>query len=396
MRYPLLASIVSAPLVLVGCAAQEPYDDTVSADEHHDTAAPTESASSDADAAPVTDLDIAERGTVDDGWSMAFLPAAGDASADLLIAQRTGGLLIRDAATGDLTPVDGVPEVHTAGQAGLHDVAVAPDFAETGTLYLSWVRPHEQGAQGVVGTARLDAESHTLDDLGVIWEQTPAAGDGHFALRLHLDDEHLYVTSGDRQEMDPAQETETNHGAVLRLTHTGEPAPGNPWAEDGSPADELFTIGHRNPLGIASDADGRIWISEMGPAGGDELNLLAAGENYGWPLASMGEHYDGSAIDDHSDADDFRAPAHHWDPSISPGSLHIYTGDLFTGWAGSALLGGLSGETLVRVALDGEEASLADAFDMGERIRALAEAPDGALWVLEDGPGGRLLEVRPA
>lgn len=335
---------------------------------------------------------VTEHGTFDEGWAMSFLPG----TEHLLISERGGSLQLRDQGTGEVTEVSGTPEVHHAGQAGMHDIIPGPGFEEDGTVYLSWVRDHEAGAQGVVGRARLDVEAAALEDLEIIWEQTPTSGNGHFALRMLIQDEHLYLTSGDRQKFSPAQEKETNLGAVLRLTLDGEPAPDNPWAEEDGAAAQLWTIGHRNPLGIAEDSAGRIWVSEMGPRGGDELNLISEGENYGWPEASMGRHYDGRPIRDHTGDDGFRAPAEYWVPSISPGSLLIYQGELFDDWEDSALLGGLSGETLVRVQLDGEDTEIVNQWDMGERIRALAEAPDGALWVLEDDRGGRLLELRPA
>lgn len=335
---------------------------------------------------------VTEHGTFNEGWAMSFLPG----TPHLLISERGGSLQLRDQETRQVTEVSGVPEVHHAGQAGMHDVIPGPDFEEDGTVYLSWVRDHDAGAQGVVGRAQLDLEAAALEDLEVIWEQTPTSGNGHFALRMLIQDDHLYLTSGDRQKLSPAQERETNLGAVLRLTLDGRPAPDNPWAGEGDNAAQLWTIGHRNPLGIGEDSAGRIWVSEMGPRGGDELNLLVEGANYGWPEVSMGRHYDGRPIPDHAEGDGFRAPSEYWVPAISPGSLLIYQGDLFDDWRDSALLGGLSGETLVRVQLDGEDTEIVGQWDMGERIRALAEAPDGALWVLEDDRGGRLLELRPA
>jgi glucose/arabinose dehydrogenase len=316
---------------------------------------------------------------------MTFLPGTDH----LLIAERRGALQLRDQTTGEVTEITGLPEVHAQGQAGMHDIIPGPTFEQDGMIYLSWVRPHTNGAQGVVGRAYLDMTGHQLTGLQEIWEQTPAAGNGHLSLRLLIDGDHLYVTSGDRQEMTPAQENDTNLGSVLRLTLDGRPAPDNPWGT------EQWTMGHRNPLGIDTDAQGRIWVSEMGPQGGDELNLLVEGDNYGWPEASMGIHYNDDPIPDHTAGDGFHGPAAWWVPSISPGNLLIYSGELFDGWADSALLGGLSGGKFVRVEL-GEPATVVDEWEMGARIRALAEAPDGAIWVLEDGPAGRLLELRPA
>lgn len=340
---------------------------------------------------PTEHFTTTEHATFDEGWSMAFLPGTDQ----LLVAERGGALQLRDQTSGEVSQVGGTPEVHHAGQAGMHDVLPAPSFETDGAIYLSWVRSTDQGPQGVVGRGRLDVEAASLSDLDVLWEQTPQTGDGHFSLRMLVHGEHLFVTSGDRQELTPAQGLDTNLGKVLRLTLDGEPAPGNPWEDQGGVAAEFWTIGHRNPLGIAADSAGRIWVSEMGPQGGDELNLVVEGENYGWPEASMGVHYGGGDIPDHAAGDGFRAPAVWWVPSISPGNLLIYSGELFAGWTDSALLGGLSGQTLVRVGLDGEHAEVRADWDLGERIRAVGQAPDGAIWVLEDGPGGRLLELRP-
>ncbi|MDO5668620.1 MAG: PQQ-dependent sugar dehydrogenase [Corynebacterium sp.] len=376
MRRILALSLAAA--LLTGCtsAPQE-----VTPPQEGATVAPA----TPSDSGATREFIVDEHGTFNTGWAMAFLPGTDH----LLISERRGALQLRNQNTGQVTEVTGVPEVHAEGQAGMHDVIPGPTFEEDGMIYLSWVRPHINGAQGVVGRAYLDMEGASISTVEEIWEQTPAAGNGHLSLRLLIDATHLYVTSGDRMEMTPAQEHDTNLGSVLRLTHEGQPAPDNPWGT------EQWTMGHRNALGIDTDAQGRIWVSEMGPQGGDELNLLVEGDNYGWPEVSMGVHYNDDPIPDHTDGDGFHGPAAWWVPSISPGNLLIYSGELFEGWADSALLGGLSGQKIVRVEL-GEPATVVDEWEMGARIRALAEAPDGAIWVLEDGPEGRLLELRPA
>ncbi len=389
-RFTALAAAVSLSLAVSACAGDSQEEPASRAPVGQAPESPGQEAG-DTAAATVEEFTVTERGAFNEGWAMSFLPG----TRHLLISERHGALQLRDQETGEVDQVSGVPEVHHAGQAGMHDVIPGPTFADDGAVYLSWVRDHPDGAQGVVGRGRFDIATASLTELEVIWEQTPASGDGHFALRMLIQDDHLYLTSGDRQEFTPAQETGNNLGAVLRLTLDGAPASDNPWAGDGDVASELWTIGHRNPLGIAEDSAGDLWVSEMGPWGGDELNHLVAGENYGWPEASMGVNYSGTDIPDHRDGDGFRAPAEYWVPSMSPGSLLIYQGDLFAGWRGNALLGGLSGENLVRVQLNGEEAVVVDEWDMGERVRALTEAPDGAIWLLEDGPGGRLLELRP-
>lgn len=342
----LLALTAAASLLVAGCST--PSDDTSGAggsggDRPVEGADSTGTAGGTADAGESGQLDegfaVTEHGTFDEGWSMAFLPGG----EHLLVAERGGGLKLRDQATGGVIDVEGAPEVRHAGQGGLHDVIPGPTFADDGTVYLSWVRDHPDGAQGVVGRGTLDIGGGQLSGLDVIWEQTPAEGGGHFALRMLVQGEHLFVTSGDRQDYTPAQDTSNNLGAVVRLT----------------------------------------------------LNRIEAGANYGWPEASMGVHYGGDDIPDHSVGDGFTAPSAHWVPAMSPGNLMIYRGSLFDGWRGSALLGGLSGQKIVRVDLDGDRATVAEEWDMGERIRAIDEAPDGSLWVLEDGVGGRLLQLRP-
>ena len=383
-RISALPTLLSAAsLVLAGCSSEAA--DTPPPSSGTTVSATASTTDETPDAGEVRDFVVTAHGTFNTGWAMTFLPGTDH----LLIAERRGALQLRDQTTGKVTEVTGLPEVHAQGQAGMHDIIPGPTFEQDGMVYLSWVRSHTNGAQGVVGRAYLDTVNHRLVGLEELWEQTPAAGNGHLSLRLLIRDGFLYVTSGDRQEMSPAQEHETNLGSVLRLTLDGRPAPGNPWGT------EQWTMGHRNPLGIDTDAQGRIWVSEMGPQGGDELNLLVEGDNYGWPEVSMGVHYNDDPIPDHAPGDGFHSPAAWWVPSISPGSLLIYSGELFDGWSDSALLGGLSGERIVRVEL-GEPARVVDEWEMGARIRALAEAPDGAIWVLEDGPSGRLLELRPA
>lgn len=383
--------------MLVGCAPEHPAIPAEDAESDATTATAEttedtrEETATDSDGEePVTEFDAVEHDQFDAPWALEFLPG----TEALLITERTGALQLRDQDSGEVQEVDGVPEVVDDGQGGLHDVIAGPTFEEDGTIYLSWVRSANGGTQGVVGRAQLDTEQASLEDLEVMWEQDPASGDGHFALRMIVLDDLLYVTSGDRQELEPAQEADTNLGTIVRLTLDGEPAPGNPFADDDDPTPEFWSTGHRNPLGIAADSQGTLWSSEMGPQGGDELNLILEGANYGWPEVSMGVHYDGTDIPDHSDDDDFEAPKAHWVPAISPGSLEIYQGDLFTGWQDSALLGGLSGQNLVRVELDGESAEPVDEWDMGDRIRAVEEAPDGAIWIATD--DGALIELRPA
>lgn len=331
----------------------------------------------------------------DEPWAMAFLP-----DGDLLLTERTGTLHLRDADTGERVEVAGTPEVVDAGQGGLGDVLPGPTYAEDGLVYLSWAEAGDGGVGAAVGRARLETGGDpALTDLEVIWRQTPKSdGEGHFSHRLAFspDGEHLFVSSGDRQLKDPAQDTTNTLGSVVRLTLDGEPAPGNPMADEGGVTAEIWSWGHRNPLGLEFAPDGTLWSSEMGPEGGDELNLVEAGANYGWPEASDGSDYGGGEIPDHAEGDGYAAPVRSWTPSISPGSLLIYSGEMFPDWQGDAFLGALSGEALVRVDLEDQRAADTEVYDLGERIRAVEQGPDGSIWLLEDEGAGRLLRLTPA
>lgn len=342
-------------------------------------------------------FEVEEIDAFDAPWAMTFLPGSGD----LLVTERTGTLHLRDAETGDRVEVDGVPDVAVAGQGGLGDVVAGPTFEDDQQVFLSWVEPGSGGSGAVVGRATLETsgDEASLADLEVIWRQTPkVSGNGHFSHRIAVDPdgEHLFVSSGDRQKKTPAQDTSNTLGTIVRLTLDGEPAEGNPLADEGGASAEIWSYGHRNPLGLEFAPDGTLWSSEMGPEGGDELNVIEKGANYGWPEASNGSDYGGGEIPDHADGDGFEAPKTGWTPSISPGSLMIYTGDLFPEWTGDAFLGALSGEALVRVDVDGTTAGDDETLWDGERVRAVEQAPDGSIWILEDEGSGRLLRLAPA
>ena len=336
---------------------------------------------------------------------MAFLPASGvRLTGAALLTEKEGKLWLVDTATGKRQPVAGVPAVHVAGQGGLGDVVVHPDFAANRRVYLSFVEKGAGGSGAALGygtlvfvgpAARGAAVSPSIPDFKIIWRQSPKVdGDGHFSHRIAFGrDGMLYLSSGDRQKMDPAQAVDGNLGKVLRLTAEGAPAPGNPWASRGGVAAQFWTIGHRNVLGLAFAPDGKLWASEMGPQGGDELNLIIASRNYGWPKASNGSHYGGWNVPDHRAGDGFEPPKIWWNPSISPGGLLIYAGDKFAAWKGDALVPALSGEALIRIDIDGETATKAEQWPMNARIRAVDEGPDGAVYLIED--GGRLVRLDP-
>jgi glucose/arabinose dehydrogenase len=324
---------------------------------------------------------------------MTFLPGG-----DMLVTEKPGRLLILSADGKQSISVSGVPKVAYGKQGGLADVILHPDYSNNGFIYLSYAEPGPGGSGTAVARAKLVTQAggvSRLDGLQVIWRQEPkVSGEGHYSGRMAFSpDGYLFITSGERQKFTPAQDMGQNLGKVIRLSDAGGIPSTNPYYDTNRIKAQIWSSGHRNLLGIAFDGRGRLWTDEMGPRGGDELNQIERGGNYGWPIVSNGDHYDGRDIPDHPTRPEFTAPAVFWNPVISPSSLIFYSGGLFPQWRGSALIGGLSSESLVRVMFDGDKAREADRFPMGKRIREVEQGPDGAVWLLEDGKGGRLLKL---
>jgi len=327
-------------------------------------------------------------------WAMEFLP-----DGRLLVTEKSGTLQLV-TQDGQKTPVAGTPTVDYFFQGGLGDIVLAPDFAESSMVYLSFVEAGADDTRGAaVARARLNLETPALENLEVIWRAFPKVDGGlHFSHRIAFGpDGYLYISSGERNKFDPAQDLNMTLGKIVRLNLDGTPAPGNPFADQGGVAAEVYSYGHRNPLGIAFAPDGRLWSVEMAPRGGDELNLVNAGDNFGYPLVSNGNHYDGTIIPDHdTDAEGrFVKPKVWWNPVISPSSLIYYTGSEFPAWQGNILISGLSSMSIMRIVINGDNATEAQRFVMGKRIRGLEQGPDGNIWVIEDGAGGRLLKLSP-
>jgi glucose/arabinose dehydrogenase len=328
-------------------------------------------------------------------WAMVFLP-----DGRLLVTERKGRLLLATTG-GESASISGVPDVAYGGQGGLGDVTLHPGFATNATIYLSYAEAGDGDLRGAaVARATLDLDKRTLSGVDVIWRQEPkVSGHGHYGHRLVFDHHgHLFVTSGERQKFHPAQDMESNLGKIIRLQDDGGIPDDNPFRGDGTIEGQVWSLGHRNPLGLAFDAEGRLWNHEMGPEGGDELNLVLPGKNYGYPIVSNGDHYDGRPIPDHETRPEFEPPFAWWTPVISPAGFIVYDAELFPEWRGDGFIGGLSSESLVRVELAADSAREVERFDMDQRIREIEQGPDGALWILEDeeyGQGGRLLKLTP-
>jgi glucose/arabinose dehydrogenase len=345
-------------------------------------------------------------------WKIAVLP-----DDRLLITEKPGNLrLYADGKLSD--PIAGVPKVHFEGQGGLLSVVAHPGFATNNTIYLSYAEPAEEQPAGAqdpgdprvgddgpnsdvvlkgLAVARAVLDGTTLKNFEVIWRQEPKQiGRGHFGGHMVFSgDEKLFITNGDRQRFlshDPA----TNAGKVVRINPDGSLPADNMEQGPKNARKDVWSTGHRNPLGIAFDpATRNLWLHEMGPLGGDELNLIAKGADYGWPAVSNGDHYDKQKIPRHDTRPEFVKPVVTWTPVISPAGLTFYTGSRFSGWTGKALIGGLSSKAIVVVDVKGETASEFERIDMGMRIRDVVEAGDGSIYVLKDGEDGGLMKLSP-
>jgi glucose/arabinose dehydrogenase len=347
-------------------------------------------------------------GQFDVPWALEFLP-----DGRLMISEGVGALKLMNVDDGAISEITGLPEVSYGGQGGMGDIVLHPNFQENGLVYISYVEPGEADTSGAaVAQAQLNLhrDGGELTNLDVLWRQVPkVTGQGHYGHRITFGpDGYLWISSGDRQKFDPAQDLDANLGKIIRLNVDGSVPDDNPFNARGGVAAEIWSLGHRNPLGLAFDRSGQLWNIEMGPKGGDELNRVQSGSNYGYPIVSNGDHYDNQGIPEHPlsyrtamairghsldipDHDlhpEFAAPAAYWVPVISPSSLMFYSGNEFPEWSGDAFVGGLSSEALIRVEIDGETAREAQRFDMGRRIRAVEQGPDGAIWLLEDGRRG--------
>jgi aldose sugar dehydrogenase len=336
-----------------------------------------------------------EVASFDTPWAIAVLP-----DTRLLVTTKPGHIFLV-TEKGKKTEISHVPKVAASGQNGLLDIALSPGFVKNRQVYLTYVEQRKGGTGLALARADLAEKDGkaALANLAVIWRQKPAGGGGQPGGMIAFDPagKHLFLTSGDRMTPKTAQDPGDTRGKILRLSLDGSTPKDNPYAAKGGVAAEVWTMGHRNQYGLAFAPDGKLWEHEMGPKGGDEFNLIEAGKNHGWPLVSNGDNYDGSPIPRHATRPDFAAPALYWTPVIAPAGLAFYEGKMFANWHGSALIGGLRSQALVRVKLDGKGgADEAERYAMGARIRDVAVAADGAVWLIEDAKAGRLLRLTPS
>jgi len=372
---------------------------------------------------PTLPFNMVQVTTLNLPWKIAFLP-----DGRMLITEKVGGLQLV-TQQGVKTPVANAPAVLWRGQGGMLGVYLSPHYAKDHNVYLTYSEPGEGGSSLALARARLkigpDAASPaSLEGLRVIWRDGERGEGGQFGAEVAFspDSKYLFLSSGERQRMTPAQDPNQPLGKILRLTLDGKPAPGNPMAgkvgtptvpvidppEDTEAAktapvvrtytfpgpnltpSETWATGIRTPYGLAFAPDGRLWELEHGPRGGDELNLIEPGKNYGWPLVSYGHNYNGVPIPDPDTRPDLAKPVIYWVPVIAPGNLVFYKGAMFPQWNGSAFASGLISKALIRITFDGKGgAATAERWDLGHRVRDVEVAPDGSLWMIEDAkPGG--------
>jgi len=359
-------------------------------------------------------------------WRIAFLP-----DGRMLVTEKVGPVwLVTDR--GVKTPVANVPAVLSEDQGGMLGVFLSPHYASDHIVYLTYAEPGDGGSSLALARARLAIGDDTasLEDLQVLWRQMPKGQGGQFGAQIAFspDGQYLFLAVGERQRMTPAQDPDQELGKILRLTLDGKPAPGNPMAGKTGAASvtlidpprdtelaktapvvstytfpspnlapaETWSSGHRTPYGLAFAPDGRLWELEHGPRGGDELNLIEPGKNYGWPLVAYATNYNGVPIPSPDTRPDLAKPVIYWTPVIAPGNLTFYSGSMFPQWKGSALIGGLGTKTLNRITFDGKGgAASAERWNVGHRIRDVEVAPDGAVWMVEDANPGGLFRVTP-
>jgi glucose/arabinose dehydrogenase len=339
------------------------------------------------EAGPIKIETVADR--LDHPWGLAFLP-----DGQILVTERSGALKLVSKDGAVSKPLLGVPEVVAQGHGGLLDVAIDPGFASNRLVYLTYSEPGDGGASTAVARGKLG--DNGLDDVAVIFRQEPKVkGGNHFGARLAFaPDGTLFVTLGERFQFEPAEYLTNDLGKIVRINPDGSIPKDNPFAGRKDARPEIWSYGHRNPQGAAIHPEtGKLWESEFGPMGGDEINIPKAGANYGWPVVSWGSHYDGRKIPEPTTQPEFADAIYHWNPVISPSGMTFYTADAIPAWKGNILIGGLSSQAIVRLTLDGETVTAEERIPMGARIRDVQQAPDGSVFALTDKDDGKILRL---
>lgn len=386
----VLSTFLISAALIGGCVSASDSDSEAAVQEDTYFSPPAE----DADVIQSEKMDFIAQEVVsglDGPWGAVFLP-----DGDVLITEKPGQLRRVSDGTLQEEPVSGVPEVWARGQGGLLDVALHPDYSDNGWIYLSYSKPGEGGAHTALMRAKLDGNA--LVDTEELFVGGPNTNRGqHFGGRIVFDPEgYLYLTIGDRGEMANAQDLTNYSGNVLRFNDDGSVPDDNPFVDDDEANDEIFTHGNRNPQGMAVHPEtGNVWIHEHGPQGGDEINILESGANYGWPEITYGINYDNSVITEDTVAAGMKQPVHYWDPSIAPSGMAFLTGERYPDWEGNLFLGSLKFAYLDRVELDGNEVVHEERLLEGiGRVRDVIMAPDGYLYLLEE-TNGTLVRLVP-
>ncbi|MFN2474122.1 MAG: PQQ-dependent sugar dehydrogenase [Sphingomicrobium sp.] len=345
-----------------------------------------------------------ELGRFNSPFAIAVLPGG----EGILVTEKAGVLKLR-RPDGTVSTVAGVPQVARGGQGGLLDIAAAPGFAADRSIYLSYAESGPDGSALALARATLDLNSikcirapcptgdARLTNVAVIWRSGVNGPGGQFGgnILFSPDGRYLFLSSGERQRFTPAQDPQQALGKLFRLTLDGKAAPGNPMFAKGGVEAMTWSSGHRNSYGMAFAPDGRLWSEEMGPRGGDELNLILPGKNYGWPIVSNGDNYSGQPIPDHPSRPDLEAPKLWWNPAISPTGMILYSGAKFPELKGSLLITSMSDAGLTRVVLDRDKPRAVAFWDFGARLRDIAQGTAGEIYLIEDGPNARLLQLEP-
>ncbi|ABS25239.1 PQQ-dependent sugar dehydrogenase [Anaeromyxobacter sp. Fw109-5] len=409
MRHPLDAAALALALLLpVGCNGEVKVPATTTGGAPVETAPPNvpefKPAFPGQTRAPAvksqTPFEVTEIASgFDEPWAIAFLP-----DGRMLVTEKPSGALYIVAPDGRRSPpISGLPRVDGRGQGGLLDVELGPDYAESRLVYWTYYEPRDGGNGLAVARARLvDGAQPRVEDLQIVFRMQPTLDStAHAGGRLvFAPDGTLFVTLGERSILAgrvQARDLGSHLGKIVRILPDGSVPKDNPFAGRAGARPEIWTSGHRNILSADLDARGRLWIVEMGPQGGDELNLIERGKDYGWPTIGYGEEYSGERIHESTQGPGMEQPVYYWDPVISPSGLTIYSGDLFPEWRGNFFIGGLSSRALVRLVVEGDRVVGEERLltDQNARIREVVQGPDGALYLLTDDRNGRLLKVTP-